>query len=1131
MNIIRSLIKSFIPVITAVLFIFHGSINADENSPFPIKRVIIYGDGTPGPYTIEQEFIGGSASIDTSFSKAALSVLESDNQSKTVTFNNPLLADDSVAVILAVPPSWIRNQYRRSNEERIQGMTPASTYQTYSEKIPRQFPGLSFGGSKTFDINTGTDRQMALNQTLRLNISGKLTDDITLKAAISDQNIPISPEGDTRELEELDRVLIELKGRNFSADMGDTDLRHDGGRWLSYMRRLSGARASVKAGEFEIFGSGAASEGRHMSIIITPVEGNQGPYRLIAENGQQNISLIPGTEKIWLNGEQLTRGNNYDYTIDYTTGEIIFTERRIIGSDMRIVCDYEYTSESYRRNFYSAGIDGGLFDNRLKLGMVIARESDDSSKPILLSLDDTMREALSETGDSPAVIDGIRPASGDSTGTYDFVEDHLVYNPSEKSKYDVTFSWVGENNGSYRYLGGGIYEFVPPGKRIPGSGASYEPVSVIQGPVSHDLAGINLSYNPVSYIHLETELAGSSVDKNTLSDIDDSDNSSGAHRIGIEISPNINVGVPLKLEFAGNHRLQEQAFSPLDRDRPAEEDRLWGLPLISKPEKEAVTEYSGGISLSDGMFTGSGFSINGGRADFGGITNSKRIGGKGRFALRDRGEANIALNHIIRDNFRGLPDELIDRIYFNANTYIAGFSPKIAFESEQVDGTGDFSHGTAYNDFHSTLKTPKLYGLTGELEWFYRKEQAKQISWSDSSLVRGGSIGFATGQSAAGMLRTQYARRERITGPNLITTDQAIFDCYYRPESGNFRLDSTYRAGRSREASKRKNYLFIGSDRGAYRWEDENGDGIRDQDEFIPDVHGSYYLYEEMLQDYRPVNVVSAYGKLGIDIPAKILQKITGNSIKIQTETTFEINEKSTAPTSDVFLLNLSKFRKKGKTTSGDARIQEDLTIPISGGTGSVRLRYFRFDTYNAEYVTGAERRGEEELSFRLRLPVTEDYDTEYTIKHSLWHRSMEERNVGDYRVRSVAGDAGISFYRISNTKLGINFGGGFDQDKLTTIKANYYTVKPSATYRFSGRGRIEISYAVTSVELENFGRGMRLPHPMAQGQKGGKNHDISVICDYRLSNRMNLIATYTGRKFGGQKFENFARAQIRALF
>jgi len=143
----------------------------------------------------------------------------------------------------------------------------------------------------------------------------------------------------------------------------------------------------------------------------------------------------------------------------------------------------------------------------------------------------------------------------------------------------------------------------------------------------------------------------------------------------------------------------------------------------------------------------------------------------------------------------------------------------------------------------------------------------------------------------------------------------------------------------------------------------------------------------------------------------------------------------------------------------------------------------------------------------------------------------MEERNVGDYRVRSVAGDAGISFYRISNTKLGLNFGGGFDQDKLTTIKAIYYTVKPSATYRFSGRGRIEISYAVTSVKLGNFGRGMRLPHPMAQGQKGGKNHDISVICDYRLSNRMNLIATYTGRKFGGQKFENFARAQIRALF
>ena len=112
-----------------------------------------------------------------------------------------------------------------------------------------------------------------------------------------------------------------------------------------------------------------------------------------------------------------------------------------------------------------------------------------------------------------------------------------------------------------------------------------------------------------------------------------------------------------------------------------------------------------------------------------------------------------------------------------------------------------------------------------------------------------------------------------------------------------------------------------------------------------------------------------------------------------------------------------------------------------------------------------------------------------------------------------------------------MNIGGGFDRDKLLAIEARYFSVKPSATYRFSGRGRIETTYAITSVKLENFSAGKRLPYTVAKGHKEGKNHDISVVCDYRLSQSMNLIVTYTGRKFGGKDFENFARAQVRALF
>jgi len=1105
---------------------------ADDSPPFPTIRAVVYGDGTAGPYTVGRGFIGGTAFIDSTVSSVVLSAVSTDHTSGTVTFDRPLSDRDSVTVVIGVPPVWVKEAYRRvPGGQGDRQYPPARMPEQSAESVPGRFPGLRFGGSKTFDVNVGSDRETALNQTLRLSITGKMTEDITLNASISDQNIPISPEGDTRELEELDRVFIELRGSRFSIDMGDTDLRNEAGRWLSYERRLSGARAAVRAGGVELFGSGAVSEGRHMSVTITPIEGTQGPYRLITERGDRTISLIPGTETLWINGEKLTRGTYDDYTIDYTTGEVMFTERRIIGADMRIVCDYEYTSESYRRNFYSTGARGVFWGNRLTVSTVLAREADDPGRRVAEELDKTMRSALALSGDDPAVIDGVSPASGDTTGTYERVNDHLVYNPQGNGRFSAVFSWVGADQGSYRYRGGGIYEFVPPERRGPGSGASYDPVSIVSGPVSHDLAGITMSFDPHTAVHLETELAGSSVDLNTLSGLDDTDNGGGAHRMGLKLSPGIPFVVPLKLDVSGNYRSRDRTFKPLDRDREAEENRLWGLPLVIADTHETVSEMSAGLSVHTGMLSGTGFALNAGQAEFGGSARSKRTGGEGHVMIPGFGTASAALYHILREDIPGLPDGQIDRFTLNASSTVAGFTPTVAFERELSEGTGGDSSGSSYDDIRTVLAAPEFGSVTGTCEWFYRTEQAKRVSWSDSSFARGGSVGFSAGRGGQGMFRSRYSRRERVTGRHRIATDQALIDYSYRPRPGFFQVDGTYRAGRSREASKRKNFIYIGDGRGLYRWEDTNGDSVRDPDEFIPDEHGSYYLYEETLEDYRPVNIVSVFGKLGIDIPAWLVGRIAGASLPVRSETTYEINEKSSAPASDVFLLKLSRFRKAGTTATGDSRIQEDMTVPVAG-SGSARLRYFRYDLYNAEYVTGSERRGEEEISLRLRLPAGEDSDTEFTVKRAVMNRAMETRSTGDYRVKALSGTAGVSVYPYPRTKVGFTLGGGRDRDDRTGITVRYYSARPSVTYRFPGRGSIEASYMVTSVSLGPAeSTGSAIPYTMAQGCKEGKNHDISVVCDYRLSNSMNIIASYTGRQFGGQEFENFARAQVRALF
>jgi len=66
----------------------------------------------------------------------------------------------------------------------------------------------------------------------------------------------------------------------------------------------------------------------------------QGPYRLNGINNERAIRIIAGSEKIYLDGVQLKRGENNDYIIDYSNAEITFTPRRIITSVSRISVDF-----------------------------------------------------------------------------------------------------------------------------------------------------------------------------------------------------------------------------------------------------------------------------------------------------------------------------------------------------------------------------------------------------------------------------------------------------------------------------------------------------------------------------------------------------------------------------------------------------------------------------------------------------------------------------------------------------------------------------------------------------------------------------------------------------------------------
>jgi hypothetical protein len=57
----------------------------------------------------------------------------------------------------------------------------------------------------------------------------------------------------------------------------------------------------------------ALVRGQYAKSNFTGVEGSQGPYKLKGQNGELYVLVISGSERVYVNGLLLERGENNDY--------------------------------------------------------------------------------------------------------------------------------------------------------------------------------------------------------------------------------------------------------------------------------------------------------------------------------------------------------------------------------------------------------------------------------------------------------------------------------------------------------------------------------------------------------------------------------------------------------------------------------------------------------------------------------------------------------------------------------------------------------------------------------------------------------------------------------------------------
>ncbi|MBO6880857.1 hypothetical protein [Winogradskyella sp.] len=455
---------------------------------------------------------------------------------------------DTIQVEYLRYPEFLTKVYRQLDDDVIVDRSGPGTEALYKLENTNKrnaftpFDGLTTSGSISRGVTIGNNQNSVLNSELDLQISGKLSDKVSLRASIQDANIPLQESGYSQRLDEFDQVFIELFSDNWNIRAGDIDLVNTNSYFANFSKRVQGLLVNANISEkTSVFASGALVRGQFTTTQFTAQEGNQGPYKLRGPNNELFVLIVSGSETVYVNGVPLERGENNDYIIDYNAGEIIFNSTFPITSEMRITVDYQFSERNYSRFTVFGG--SSYNTEKLNLNVSVYSESDAKNQPLQQNLSTEQTQILADAGDDRSLM--VAPSATPES----FSENRILYrkdivggeevfvfsqNP-EDELFSVRFTLVGTNQGNYVLSNdnavSNIFEYVAPIAGVPQG--NYEPITQLVAPERLQIAVLNGRYQPTERTDVFFELAGSKNDANLFSNIDDDDNNGFAGKLKV----------------------------------------------------------------------------------------------------------------------------------------------------------------------------------------------------------------------------------------------------------------------------------------------------------------------------------------------------------------------------------------------------------------------------------------------------------------------------------------------------------------------------------------------------------------------------------------------------------------------
>ena len=1040
----------------------------------------------------------------------------------------------------------------------------------YSQENFFNFGNITYNGSFGRAISFGNSQDAVVTSNLNLQISGYLADSIEIAAAITDNNIPIQPDGTTAQLSDFDQIYIQFKKKNWALRMGDIDLRQTDNYFLSFYKRLRGgsfetvSKISDQASN-KLLVSGSVAKGSFNKNIFQGEEGNQGPYRLQGANNELYFIVLAGTEKVYIDGALLQRGEDQDYVINYNTAEVTFTPRRMITKDSRIQVEFEYSNQYYLNvNLYAA--DEAQINKNLRVRLAVFSNSDARNSPITQTLDGGRKKFLNELGDS--IGKAFYPVAPLDTGTgvgnilyrkmdttykaanglitHDSI--FVVSNDHSYQLYNLSFSDVGQGQGNYilntQGLNGNVYQWIAPA--LGDKQGQFEAAEFLVTPKTQQVITAGADYKVSKETTVTADVARSRYDINTLSTKDKGNDAGNATKLTFNNLHFIKSTLPgWVVSSYLSYEYNDIRFQPLEPIRSVEFLRDWGLPLNLPKANE--TFYKAAFKVTDKAKNDISYELAGynRNTDFTGIRNvlahSTNVQG---WQFKD--QLSLTIDHgSINNGIFLRPTVDISKTLKKLGYYTAGINLSLE-QNEQRSRTTDSVSTDSYSFtiLQAYLKSPDKAPNKWGASYFYRQDAypyGKNLALANRSQNINVFTDLTKNKNEQVRINATYRSLQVIDSS--VSTQPADKSLLARVEysmhewkgmvSGNI----LYEVGSGQEQKRNYTYVAVPAGTGQYTWIDLNNDGIQQLNEFVIAQFPDQATY---IRVYTPTNdfIKANYNTFNYSFTLNPRLLLGNRAVGFKKflsnlflQSSLQLNQKEQA----AGFVELNPFNSPLNDTS----LISQSSIFVNSFSFNKLNPKWGFDISNnrnsskALLTYGYQTQTLKEWNLRTRWNISKSIMLNAVFKNgatSLFSNNKDFDN-SNYNISQYSVAPDLSYTHKANLRISIGY--NYNPQKNDPVYGGETSYSSSiisdVKYNLVSNTSLEAKFTMNDIHYTG-NTNTTVSYIMLDGLLPGKNYIWGLDMTKKLGSFLELNITYEGRQPGEGHVIHTGRAALRAI-